>query len=484
MSRDPNGTLPPPTFTAHDYAIREPEGCGVFGVFNHPQAAGLTALGLHALQHRGQESAGLATSDGAAMRLLKGQGLVAEIMRPEKLAEMQGHIAIGHVRYSTTGASHGANAQPLMANTRGGHVAVSHNGNLTNAAELAEALEANGAIFQSTTDSELMLHLIAQNRDPDFLDALCHAVRRLHGAYSVALLREKEMWAFRDPHGFRPLCLGSLGDNGWVVASESCALDIVGANYLRELKPGEVVVFREGGQVETFFPHETTSETFCVFEIVYYSRPDSRIGNSSIYQFRLRIGAELAREHPAAADFVIAIPDSSTAAAIGYARELGLTMEMGLVRSHYVGRTFIAPDQAKRDMGARMKYNPVREVLKGKRVAVIDDSIVRGTTARKLMRMIREAGAKEIHLRISSPPWKYPCYYGIDTPADDKLLASQRTVEEMQEQLEVESLGFLSREGLMRSVPPTINYCSACFTGRYPDLRPNRPTKNVLEKRP
>ena len=475
-------TTPPESqrpLTAHDYAIRPPEGCGVFGVFGHPEAARLTALGLHALQHRGQESAGLAVTDGHTMQVHKGLGLVSEVFRPEQMDHLKGHAAIGHVRYSTTGSSSSRNAQPLMANHKGGSVAVSHNGNLTNAAELAEALEANGAIFQSTTDSELLLHLIAQNRENEFPKALASSLRRLHGAFSLLILREKELWAVRDSRAFRPLCLGSLGD-GWVVASESCALDIVGATWLRDLKAGEVVVFRESG-IDTMFPLDPAPEASCVFELIYYSRPDSRVANSSIYEYRKRLGQELAIEHPVKADVVIAIPDSSTAAAVGFAREMKLPFEHGLVRSHYVGRTFIAPDQTKRDQGARLKYNPVREVLVGKRVAVVDDSIVRGTTSRKIVRMIRDAGAREVHLRISAPPWKYPCYYGIDTPEEDKLLAHQNTVEQMAAQLEVESLGFLSREALMRAVPATMSYCTACFTGRYPDQRPRRPSKLALE---
>lgn len=462
--------------TAEDYARREPEGCGVVGVYNHPEAAKLCYLALYALQHRGQESAGIAAYNGTRISIHKGQGLVADVFEEDSLARLEGHSAIGHVRYSTTGASAGHNAQPLRANYRGGHLAVSHNGNLTNADELARALEANGAIFQSTTDSELLMHLLAQNRSADLREGLVASLKRLRGAYSLTMLHDGDLYAVKDPHGFRPLCLGSLGNDAWIVASESCALDIVGATYLREMQPGEVLEFR-GGEVEKNQLLPPAPQSFCVFEFIYYSRPDSQAAGGSVYHFRKRLGEELAREHPADADVVIAVPDSSNAAALGYAAGSGLPLEIGLVRSHYVGRTFIEPEQKLRDFGAKMKYNTVREVLADRRVAVVDDSVVRGTTAKKIVRMLREAGAREVHFRVSAPPWRHPCYYGIDTPDEDKLLANIYTVDGMRDYLDVDSIGFISMEGLLRSMPKTVRYCTSCFTGRYPEGRPRRNSK-------
>jgi amidophosphoribosyltransferase len=472
---------PPRTFTAADIAARQPEGCGVVGVYNHPDAAQLVTLGLYSLQHRGQESAGVAVHDGHEMRLHKGLGLVSDVMTSSALDLLKGHVAVGHVRYSTAGGSRACNAQPLMANYRGGNMAVAHNGNLTNADELARALEANGAIFQSTADSELLIHLVAQNREEDFQQALVTALKRLHGAYSFAILRDDELWAVKDPHGFRPLCLGKLGD-GWAVASETCALDIMGATFLRELLPGEAMCFRNDGVEKFQAVTSANPPAFCVFELIYYSRPDSLAGNHSIYHYRLKLGEELAREAPANADVVISVPDSSNAAAIGYSRESGIPLELGLIRSHYVGRTFIAPEQATRDFGVKVKFNPVREALAGRRVVVVDDSIVRGTTSRKIIRLIREAGAREIHFRITAPPWRHPCFYGIDTPDESRLIANRMSVAEMADFLEVESLAFISMDGLMRAVPKTLSYCTSCFTGRYPDGRPRRPSGAVAER--
>lgn len=474
----PPSVTSPRTFTPHDYAVREPEGCGVVGVYNHPEAAKLAYMALYALQHRGQESAGIAAFDGQRINVVKGQGLVSDNFSPAALDHLPGRVAIGHVRYSTTGGSMGCNAQPLQGNYRGGHIAIAHNGNLTNADELARALEANGAIFQSTTDSELLLHLIAQNRANDFTEVLQTSLKRMRGAFSVTMLNGPDMYAIKDSHGFRPLCLGTLGENSWVVASESCALDILGATFLREIQPGEVIAFRNG-EIERMQLLERVEPHFCVFELIYYSRPDSTAAGSSIYTFRKRLGEELAREHPANADVVIAVPDSSNAAAAGFAREAKLPLEIGLVRSHYVGRTFIQPEQSQRDFSAKMKYNPVREVLKDRRVVVVDDSIVRGTTARKIVRMLRDSGAKEIHFRVSAPPWKHPCYYGIDTPDEEQLLANRLDHEGIRAYLDVDSLGFISLEGLMRAMPKTLGYCTTCFTGRYADGRPHRRSKHM-----
>lgn len=471
----------PDSISASSFARRPNEGCGVVGVYNHPEAARLVALGLFALQHRGQESAGVASHDGEQLYLHKGPGLVSEVLTPAGMDKLKGSVAIGHVRYSTAGGQSAFNAQPLRANYRGGHIAVAHNGNLTNAEELARALEANGAIFQSTTDSELLIHLIAQNRDNDFRQAFVTSLKRLHGAFSMLVLRDDEMYAVKDSFGFRPLCLGKL-DDGWVVASETCALDIMGATFLREFQPGEAISF-VGGKLDKFQAIEVAQPpAFCVFELIYYSRPDSVAAGKSIYHYRTRLGEELAREQPARADVVVPIPDSSNPAAVGFARQSRIPLEIGLVRSHYVGRTFITPTQQGRDFGAKVKYNTVREVLNGKRVVLLDDSIVRGTTARKIVRLIRDAGAKEIHFRITAPPWRHPCFYGIDTPDEEHLIANRMGIDEMRDYFGVDSLGFISMDGLMRAVPPTFNYCTTCFTGRYPDGRPRSSLTPIPKK--
>ncbi len=470
-----------PTFTAADYAAREPEGCGVVGVYNHPDAARLTALALRALQHRGQESAGVASYDGAQIHLRKGQGLVAEVFTTDDLHGLPGSVAIGHVRYSTTGDTIACNAQPLTANYWGGAIAVAHNGNLTNADALATELESNGAIFQSTTDSELLIHLIAQSPDRNFSSALRSSLACLRGAYSMVLLRDDELWAFKDPRGFRPLCIGKL-DGGWVVASESCALDVIGAQRVREVAPGELIAFREG-QLVSQQPLEARKQALCVFELIYYSRPDSSIDGDNIYEYRLRLGVELAREHPANADVVISVPESGNVAAMGYARAAGIPFEMGLIRSHYVGRTFIEPTQSSRDATARIKYNPVSHVLADKRVVVVDDSVVRGTTIGKITGLLRSAGAREVHFRVSAPPWRHPCVYGIDTPDENELIANRCTIEEMRKLIEADSLGFLSTEGVMRAVPGSLSYCTACFTGDYLEGRPSRKHKNIVKLR-
>ncbi len=453
------------------------------GIYNHPEASKLAYLALYALQHRGQESAGIAAYDGRRIHVHKSNGLVSDVFSPEALEKLPGRHAIGHVRYSTTGSGATYNAQPFQGNYRGGHLSVAHNGNLTNADELARALEANGAIFQSTSDSELLIHLIAQNRATNFLDALQAGLRRMRGAFSMTMLHGDELYAIKDPRGFRPLCLGKLGEDSWVVASESCALDILGATYLREIQPGEVMAFR-GGKAEKLQLLEPVQQHFCVFELIYYSRPDSTAAHSSIYTFRKRLGEELARERPAEdADLVIAVPDSSNVAAAGYAKAAGLPLEIGLIRSHYIGRTFIQPTQTMRDFGAKMKYNPVREVLRDRKIVVVDDSIVRGTTAKKIVRMLRESGVRQVHFRVSAPPWLHPCYYGIDTPDEEQLFANRFSHEEMVEYLDVDSLEFVSIDALMRAMPKTLEYCTTCFTGRYAEGRPHRRTKYMAGTR-
>lgn len=454
-------------------------------VYNASEASKLAYLGLYALQHRGQESAGIVSTDGARLYTGKGYGLVNDVFTPKMIESLPGPNAIGHVRYSTTGSSIAENSQPIVAKFHGGTMAVAHNGNLTNADELREELEKRGAIFQGTTDTEVLIHLVAKNQNTDFEQALVESLAKLKGAYSLVIARENKLYAVRDPRGFRPLCIGKLGD-GYVVASESCAFDIMNAQYLREMAPGEMITFSNGvAKSSRPFPDEPSS--FCVFEYIYFSRPDSMAQSGrSVSELRNRLGEELAIEHPADADVVVAVPDSSVPAAIGYARRSKIPYDIGLVRSHYVGRTFIEPNQAIRDFGARIKYNPVRSVLQGKRVVVVDDSIVRGTTSRKIVNMIREAGAKEIHFRVTAPPWKNPCYFGIDTPEPSKLLAVEHPdLDDMCRFIGADTLGFISPEGLYKVMPKTVNYCNACFTGVYPvGQKPERAfTKEVLEAR-
>lgn len=465
--------------SAPSYDDKPREACGIVAVCGHPEAAKLAYLGLYALQHRGQESAGIATFHQGRLYTYKAKGLVADVFNEEALRELPGDIAIGHVRYSTTGSSREANAQPLVANYRGGALAVAHNGNITNAAAIREELEQRGAIFQSSTDTEVLIHLVAQAATTDFQEALFMALLRLRGAYSMLVLHNNQLVAVKDPRGFRPLCFGKLGD-AYVIASESCAFDIMNAEYLRELAPGEMLTYAEG-TLRSTRPFPPTDPAFCVFEYIYFSRPDSLAQGRAIYEYRERLGAQLAEEHPADADVVIAVPDSSIPAAIGYARQSGIPYAMGLIRSHYVGRTFIEPDQAIRDFGARIKYNPVRSVLENKRVVVVDDSIVRGTTSKKIVNMLRSAGAREIHMRISAPPWKNPCYFGIDTPKRERLLAATtEDVEAMRQFIGCDTLGFLSLDGLLRAVPRTQQYCTACFTGEYP---PGQAPEGTFDKR-
>lgn len=455
------------------------EACGIVGVYGHPEAAKLTYLGLYALQHRGQESAGIVSSDGTHLHCHKNKGLVNDVFTQKVLDELSGPMAIGHVRYSTTGSNRVVNAQPILVNYRGGALSVAHNGNLINAAEIRLELESRGAIFQGTTDSEVLLHMIAQSPTDDFMEALITALYRIKGAYSLLFLREHQMVALKDPHGIRPLCIGSL-DGATVIASESCALDIMGAQLLRECKPGEMVIMdTDGVRLENPFP--SAPENFCIFEYIYYSRPDSIGHGRSIYQIRHQLGEQLAEECPAPAEVVIPTPDSSNAAAIGYAKASKLPFDLGLIRSHYIGRTFIEPNERIRHFGAKLKYNPVRSVLEGKSVAVVDDSIVRGTTSIKIMDMLRRAGAREIHLRITAPPWKYPCFYGIDTPSENELIANQMDLAAMCKKLGCDSLGFISVEGLMKVVPKTQDYCTACFTCDYPIGKPAHFTKKILE---
>jgi amidophosphoribosyltransferase len=446
--------------------------CGVIGIFGHPEAANLAYLGLHALQHRGQESAGIVASDGDNLRPIREMGHVREIFTADRLARLAGPAAIGHVRYSTAGDSNLKNAQPIAVSYADGPLAVAHNGNLVNFTELRARLEDEGSIFQTTSDTEVILHLIARSRQKSLPDQLADALREVRGAFSLALLSPTMLIAARDPMGIRPLSLGRVRD-AWVVASETCAFDLIEAEFVRDIDPGEMLIIDSNG-LRSLRPFGAQSPRRCVFEWVYFSRPDSTIAGTSVYRARENMGRRLAVEHPTTADVVIPVPDSGTAAAIGYARESSIPFGQGLMRSHYAGRTFIEPSQSIRHFGVKLKLSPVREVLAGKRVVVVDDSIVRGTTSRKIIGMIRSAGAREIHMRISSPPAIGPCHYGIDTPSRDELIASSQSVEEIRAFVGADSLGYLSLDGLHTAVgqsrSPDENHglCDACFSNKYP----------------
>ncbi len=443
------------------------EYCGVFGVFNQPNASELAYYGLYALQHRGQESAGIISTDGFSFYNHRGSGLVADIFNTSVLESLKGNVAIGHNRYSTTGGSVTRNIQPLFSDFKDGFIAIGHNGNLVNTLRLRSELIEQGSIFHSSTDTEVILHLIARSKYKDPVDKITDALSQVKGAYCLIMLINNEIYAARDPRGYRPLVLGRLGE-GWVVSSETCALDIINARYERDVEPGEILRINSNG-VSSYkpFPRHTCQQ--CVFELIYFSRPDSKVFGVNVDRVRRMYGRMLAREHPApGADIVFSVPDSSNSAALGFSEESGIPIEFGLIRNHYVGRTFIHPSQNIRDIGVRIKYNPVREIVSGKSVVVVDDSIVRGTTSRRLMRMIRQAGAREIHMRISSPPIRYPCYYGIDMPTRSELIASSHTVEEIAAYIGVESLGYLSEKGLFELTPFGIeDYCMACFNGKY-----------------
>jgi len=444
------------------------EECGIFGIFGHPEAANLTYLGLYALQHRGQEGAGICSSDGSRLYLEKSLGLVAEIFNEKVLKNLLGHIAIGHNRYSTTGSSSLENVQPLMATYSLGSIAIAHNGNLIDIERLRGKLEKDGAIFQTTSDSEIILHLIARARDGGVHERVANAIRQVSGAFSILLMSETELIALRDPYGIRPLSLGQLNDS-YIVASETCAFDLIGATYIRDVEPGEMLIINEGG-IKSLKIFNSYKKAHCVFEFIYFARPDSYIfDHICVNTVRKELGRQLAREHPVDADIVIPVPDSGVPAALGYAEQSGIPFEFGLIRNHYVGRTFIEPKQSIRHFGVKIKLNPVREILKGKKVIVIDDSIVRGTTSKKIVKMIRELGeAKEVHMRISSPPAIGPCFYGIDTPTRQELIASSHKVEEIRKYITADSLGYLSIEGLKKIIPSSTNYCMACFNSKYP----------------
>lgn len=442
------------------------EECGVFGIFGHPDAANLTYLGLYALQHRGQESAGIVSSDGKQLFGEKAMGLVADIFSEDRIKKLPGHSAIGHNRYSTTGDSIAINIQPILVNFALGGLAIAHNGNLVNAGLLKDELEAYGSIFQSTMDSEVIIHLIAQSRMATLHDRIIDALSHVQGSYSLILITEDELIAVRDPNGFRPFSLAEL-DGGYVVASETCAFDLIEATYIRDIAPGEMVVIDSTG-IHSSFPFKPAEPSHCIFEFIYFARPDSMVFGQNVYSIRKQFGRQLARETGVEADVVIAVPDSGVPAALGYAEEAGIPFDFGLIRNHYVGRTFIEPRQTIRHFGVKIKLNPVKDALKGKRVVVVDDSIVRGTTSKKIIKMIRNAGASEIHMRISSPPTSYPCFYGIDTPTRQELIASTHSIEEIRKYITADTLGYISMDGIQKIVPHRVNYCSACFDGSYP----------------
>jgi len=445
--------------------------CGVFGIYGHPEAANLTYLGLYALQHRGQESCGIVASDGTKLRAYRGMGLVADVFKNDATFEgLPGPNAIGHVRYSTAGGSDVKNCQPIMVDYHRGSIAVAHNGNLVNAQEIRNGLEQEGAIFSTIADTEVIIHLIARAQCDSLADRIAEALKVVKGAFSLVFLTETRLVAVRDPNGFRPLLLAKLGGS-YVVASETCAFDLIEAEFIREIEPGEMVVINKHG-LKSYFPFGKVNPSPCIFEFIYFARPDSTIFGTQVYPVRKEFGRQLAREHGIDADVVVPIPDSGVPAALGYAEESGIPFQLGLIRNHYVGRTFIEPQQTIRHFGVKLKLNPVRDVIAGKRVVVIDDSIVRGTTARKIIKMIRNAGAREIHVRISSPPTSFPCYYGIDTPTRKELISSSHSIEEINRYITSDSLGYLSREGMRAAAGAPGgscgHFCDACFSGFYP----------------
>lgn len=467
------------------------EECGVFGIYGHEDAATLTALGLHALQHRGQESSGIVSYDGTKFYVHRGLGLVDDIFNDTTtISKLHGHYAIGHNRYATTGETLLRNVQPLYAELSFGGFAVAHNGNLTNAMTIRNDLIHRGAIFQCTSDTEVIIHLVALSQKPTMLDRLVDSLKYLKGAYSLICFAEGHMIGVRDPNGFRPLVLGRLG-GAYILASETCALDIIGADFVRNIQPGEMIVITPAG-IQSHHPFASAASKFCIFEYIYFARPDSIIDNKSVYEMRKQIGRVLARESPCDVDLVVPVPDSGVPAALGYAQETGIPFELGIIRNHYVGRTFIEPTQKIRHLGVKRKHNGNRGAIEGKRIVLVDDSIVRGTTSRKIVEMMRQAGATEVHMRISSPPITHGCFYGIDTPSRKDLLASSHTIQQIAEFIEVDSLDFISTNGLYQAMGEIARnnskpqYCDACFTGDYPveltDCTKATLQENMLEK--
>lgn len=457
--------------------------CGVFGIFNHPKAAELTYFGLYALQHRGQESAGIVTYDGDTFRTHLGMGLVSQVFKADALEKLPGKMAVGHTRYSTTGSSELRNAQPLTMDCKRGQIAIAHNGNLTNAAQLRDQLESRGSIFQTTVDSEIILHLLAQPPENGDSTTLVSTVRRIEGAFSLVIMTENELIGVRDPHGFRPLSIGKVGD-AWVLASETCAFDLIQAEFVRDVEPGEIVIINEKGLNSIkAFPKEQR-KAFCIFEYVYFARPDSRIADRSVYKVRVDMGRQLAREYPIPADIVVPVPDSGNCAALGYSLESGIPFEMAFVRNHYVGRSFLQPSQLIRDFNVRVKLNLVEELVRDKRVIIIDDSIVRGTTSKTRVNSLKEAGAKEVHVLVSCPPHMHPCVYGIDFPDRTKLMAANHSLDEIRRYLNADSLGYLSQDGMVQATgKPKNSFCMACYDGDYPVQYDPIVDKHIMEHR-
>ena len=465
------------------YTDKPRENCGIVGIYGHPKAAQLAYLSLFALQHRGQEGSGIVTSDGEKVFRHAGLGLVNDVYSDqERFVRLKGHIAIGHNRYSTTGSSVLINTQPILVNSKSGPLALAHNGNIVNYKLLRNQLEQEGSIFQTTNDSEVILHLAARSPKKTIEGQLLDALRVVRGAYSLVFLTQKKLIVARDPHGVRPLAFGKIKDM-IVVASETCAMDLIGAKYVRDIKPGELLSFDVKGE-KSWRIADAPNSAHCVFEFVYFSRPDSQIFGEYVDKTRRKLGKNLAYEHPAQSDIIISVPDSSNTAAIGFSRRTDIKFEIGLIRNHYIGRTFIQPSQKTRDFNVRVKFNPVGGVLKGRRIVVVEDSIVRGTTLRHLTKMLRNAGAKEVHIRVSSPPIKYPCYYGMDFPSPEELIANEMEIEEIRKYLGVDSLGYLSLNGMLSAVPNgDRGYCTACFSGNYPIPIPGKMEKLAVEKK-
>jgi amidophosphoribosyltransferase len=460
------------------HSIDKPkEFCGVIGIHGHPEAAEMAYLGLYALQHRGQEGCGIVSSDGRQVYKHLGQGLVNDVFsRSETIHMLQGHVAIGHNRYSTTGSDQLINIQPIVVNSKDGLLAIGHNGNLVNYRSLRERLQEDGAIFQTATDSEVIVHLIARSKRGDFIERVKEALNAVRGAFSLVILTQDKLIVARDPYGFRPLALGKMGQ-AHIVASETCAFDLIGADYVRDVEPGELLVF-DGRGMRSEKLEGAGRRSYCIFEFIYFSRPDSRIFGECVDKTRRKFGKQLVEEHPTDADIVMSVPDSSNTAALGFSRRSGIKFELGLIRNHYIGRTFIQPQQSIRNFSVKVKFNPVEGVLNGRRVVVVEDSIVRGTTLQTLSQFIRKAGATEVHIRVSSPPIRYPCFYGMDFPTREELIASSRSVEEIRKFLGVDTLGYLSMEGMLSSVPGVAqDYCTACFNGAYPI-----PVNDVVDK--
>ncbi len=455
--------------------------CGIFGIYPHKDAAHLACLGLYALQHRGEESSGIITRNGKKVCLHKALGLVSDVFDEKIIRSLRGELAVGHVRYSTTGSSNLKNTQPFYVKSKIGDIAIAHNGNLTNTLDLHKELESNGALFQTSMDSEIIAHLLAHSQKKDIKEAIIWSLSKIKGAYSLVLMLNDILTGARDTQGFRPLCLGKL-DGAYILASETCALDLIGAQYIRDIQPGEIV-FIHKDKIESVMPFKKSPCAFCIFEYIYFARPDSSIFEHNVYLARKRLGAQLATEFPVQADLVMPIPDSGMFAALGFSEASKIPFEFGMIRNHYIGRTFIQPTQVLRDFRVRIKLNPLKEVLDGKRVIIVEDSIVRGTTSRMRVKTLRQAGAKEVHMRVSCPPLKFPCFYGIDFPTKKELVASKHDIVWIRDFIGADSLEYLSLEGMLSSIPlPKENFCTACFTGKYPINHACHFSKNILEK--